>query len=67
MPNDSALSILAGMRHQCDTASKFRAEAVSRYHVPGELEIGTHAEVNRTDAGAWVKAYVFIPKKDLQT
>jgi len=63
----NALAILAELRGQSDTSAKYRAEAINRYHVPGELEIGQHAEVNRTDKGAWIRAYVFIPKAEVKT
>ena len=56
---------LTQLRKLTDTAAKYRDKARDRYHVPGELEIGQQAEVHRTDKGAWIRAYVFVPKSDL--
>lgn len=60
------LQQLAELRQANAAASRYRQTAQARYHVAGELEISAVAEVHRTDTGAWVAAYVFIPRKDLQ-
>lgn len=59
------LQQLANIRAFTDTATRYRELARDRYHVPGELEIGQTAEVHRTDNGAWIRAYVFIPKTEV--
>jgi hypothetical protein len=57
--------LLTTLRQLTDTASKYRDQARARYHVKGELEIGQSAEVHRTNKGAWIRAYVFIPKSEV--
>lgn len=64
---NNILQQLANLRAATDTANRYRDKARAGYHVPGELEIGQTAEVHRTDAGAWIRAYVFIPKDKLAT
>ena len=64
----NALTLALAKRTKHDsssTAGKYRDKARARYHVPGELEISQVAEVNRTNTGAWILCYVFIPQEDL--
>jgi hypothetical protein len=52
--------------HATGVLERYIAEAKRKYHVDGEVEIDDDAVVSHSDEGAYVQAWVWVSKYDVE-
>lgn len=52
--------------NQPDESAQYRQEAKDRYHDEGTIEVDDNATVSQSDDGAYVQAWVWAPKPNVE-